>query len=321
MKKLEWELRKLIGESKCKAKRRELQNSTRPARLLENGSTNWRFKVKKAKYGIKESPKSVFQIMKCFAGELVHQAYVGPNGLSNKVLFDSGANCCITHIKDDFMNDYTKVSGNRVVDGIGKGLAIKGSGTVAWTFNAATGSTRTLCLPCLYVPSARERIASLQRVLEQYPEETFNMTSTELVLSGSGQNPKMTVPICSDLKLPVADTEQPAVYRRSVKKDEDLPTACQPSLTSPSNLNLSDPEKELLRWHHRLGHIGVRRVQWLFRQGILATSEKFKRLHARAAQLTHGPLCTACQYAKQRRKTMPGTVKTVIKAEAGALKK
>ena len=47
----------------------------------------------------------------------------------------------------------------------------------------------------------------------------------------------------------------------------------QPSLVSPNNFNLSDPEKELLRWHYRLGHIGIKRVQWLFCQGVLGLSK------------------------------------------------
>jgi hypothetical protein len=37
-----------------------------------------------------------------------------------------------------------------------------------------------------------------------------------------------------------------------------------------ANHNLSEPEKELLRWHYRLGHISFRKIQFLFRSGILS---------------------------------------------------
>ena len=56
------------------------------------------------------------------------------------------------------------------------------------------------------------------------------------------------------------------------------------------------------------------------RQGILASSDKIRRLHTAASKLVAGPLCTACQYAKQRRKTTPGTVKKSIESERSALK-
>ena len=72
---------------------------------------------------------------------------------------------------------------------------------------------------------------------------------------------------------------------------------------------MSQPEKELLHWHHRLGHVGMRRVMWLMRQGALATSALTRSLHARACKFGHVPLCTACQFAKQRRESAPGTVK------------
>ena len=86
------------------------------------------------------------------------------------------------------------------------------------------------------------------------------------------------------------------------------PPPPQPSATLATNVNLSDPEKELLRWHQRLGHIGMKKVQWLMRQGILGLSQRAQRLCQCASALTQAPLCTACQYAKQWRKPKPGNV-------------
>ena len=38
------------------------------------------------------------------------------------------------------------------------------------------------------------------------------------------------------------------------------------------NLNLSATEKELLKWHYRLGHLSFRRIQSLLRTGIFSHS-------------------------------------------------
>ena len=64
----------------------------------------------------------------------------------------------------------------------------------------------------------------------------------------------------------------------------------------------------------------MRKVQWLMRQGVLATSERARRLHTQASKLVSGPMCAACQYAKQRRKTTPGTTKKVTPGSHNMLK-
>ena len=248
---------------------------------------------------------------------------------SPQVLFDSGANCCVTNDYDDFVSGFKPVHGDQIVDGIGKGLRIAGTGTVAWTFVADNNMYRTLRVPCYYVPTATTRIASVQEILKAYPNETVNMNRNHLTLSGDKRQPPITVPYCPMSNLPMAQTTKgayahatdgPVPKRKGRTPKPDLPTKKQSPLTVPSNINLTEPEKELLRWHYRLGHVGMKRIQWLFRQGILSSSEKTRRLHAVAANLTSGPLCTACQYAKQRRKTQPGTIKKTVKEDVNILK-
>ena len=228
------------------------------------------------------------------------------NGTSylDKVLFDSGANCCITNNSEDFIGEIeTYVPNNNIIDGIGKGLKVEGVGTVSWTFQSACGHYRTLELQCYYVPSTNQRIASLQCILDNNPKENFSLDSNALVLSGYDEVPSLTIPLCPDTNLPVAAlAEAPLVVSKRAKRGtephEQLPTTVQPSLTAASNLILTDPEKELLRWHHRLGHIGMKRVQWLFCQGILSMSKATRKLHSSASKLTQGPRCTeGRQYA------------------------
>ena len=59
-----------------------------------------------------------------------------------EVLFDSGANCCITFDRTDFTT--FEPGGPAQVDGLGKGLRIEGTGTIKWTFLADDGTYRTL---------------------------------------------------------------------------------------------------------------------------------------------------------------------------------
>jgi hypothetical protein len=248
------------------------------------------------------------------------------------VLFDSGANCCITPCKDDFVGHYTKLTDGPIVDGIGKGLKITGQGTVGWTFVDITGMYRTLKLPCFHVPSSQTRIASIGKIMEAYPDETIHFAGKELIISGNPKTGrgKIRVKYCDQTDLPMgyADTNMPShevnstTHHKPVDRNrnplEKLPGTA--SLTEGVNFNLAEPEKEILKWHYRLGHIGMRRIQWLFRQNVLNTSERTRRLQLAASKLSCGPMCTACQYAKQRRKTTPGSVKRTDKNNTGALK-
>ena len=140
---------------------------------------------------------SALHTMKCFVSDLVNLSRISSSPFNqtntDTVLFDSGANCCVTNAKSDFTEDFSTEVTNRVVDGIGKGLKIEGSGTVAWTFVADNGMYRTLRLPCYYIPTANTQIALLQRILEAYPKETFSMNQDSLTLSGHNNVPPVTL--------------------------------------------------------------------------------------------------------------------------------
>ena len=92
------------------------------------------------------------------------------------------------------------------------------------------------------------------------------------------------------------------------------------SVLTSSNSNLYDAEKELLRWHFRLGHISFTKVQHLMRSGILSHSEGTRRLHKAAASLRHAPRCEACSFAKQKVRSSPGRKISTIHDVAGKLK-
>ena len=85
------------------------------------------------------------------------------------------------------------------------------------------------------------------------------------------------------------------------------------SSTHRHNYNLSEPHKELIQWHNRLGHIGLRTIQFLMRSRALATSQLKQQLHTRAAKITvHDlPKCPACQFGQQTNRPVPGSKQVV----------
>ena len=185
--------------------------------------------------------------------------YLGPyfwdnNNRVEGVLFDSGANYCVTNQFKDFASDFKHADKDQIVDGIGKGLRIEGSGTVGFTLVADNGMYCTPRVLCYCVPFANTRVASVQVLLKAYPNKKVSMDQESLTLSSHKNNPSVTVPYCPNSNLPLTKTSAcPKVRNLETGKDKSkkepktpLPTKKHPSLTVLSNINLLEPEKDTL---------------------------------------------------------------------------
>ena len=64
-------------------------------------------------------------------------------------------------------------------------------------------------------------------------------------------------------------------------------------VTNEANQNLTPSQKEILRWHFRLGYIGFQHVQWLIRTGRLKVQGNSK-----AVVNCERPTCAACEFGK-----------------------
>jgi hypothetical protein len=89
---------------------------------------------------------------------------------------------------------------------------------------------------------------------------------------------------------------------------------------SSANLNLTEPEKELLRLHYHLGHLRYRKIQQLMKSGVLSHSQATRSLHTAASKIQNPPKCAACKYGKQCRRPSPDKTSSVVQDQAGALK-
>eukprot|EP00978_Attheya_sp_CCMP212_P022107 scaffold65528_cov69-Attheya_sp.AAC.3 len=71
----------------------------------------------------------------------------------------------------------------------------------------------------------------------------------------------------------------------------------QPTAVHSDHFNLSIPQKELLRWHTRLGHVGFK-----------------------PAKLITVPKCASCLFGKQKSRTTPGRRITHVRDETGHIR-
>ena len=242
----------------------------------------------------------------------LHAALTAPHKLkgamsedgSFRLIWDSGASHSITNKKSDFVGPIRSAGIVKTLTGLAKGLWIRGIGTVGWTVVDVNGKPRTLKVEAYYVPGSPVRLLSTAQLLQTYQGETIMLDDQSATLSGvAGDparapvkafvNPSNNIPDCSAFLL--SEMEKAAVVLHTMTTSVD-----------PRNINLSEPEKELLRWHQRLGHLDFKRIQFLLRSGALCLSPSKRALHTQAAKLTQMPRCAACQFGKQTARPMKG---------------
>lgn len=238
------------------------------------------------------------------------------------VIWDTGASISISPSRGDFVGPIHKPERIMKIAGIQGQSEVTGVGKVAWSFTDHDGMLRTLLIPALLVPTSKVRLLSINSLLNTYPDETIHHDKLKLMLSGAKTNNYepvrrgITVYICAESNLP-------STTAYSSDTDSRIHQALNASISSASdnNMNLSPAQRELLKWHCRLGHLSMKQTQFLLRTGVLAHSEKTRQLQIQATKSsTHLPMCAACQFAKQRQRSTPGTTKKVVKDRQGVMK-
>ena len=204
------------------------------------------------------------------------------------------------------------------LNGISKGLKVEYHGHVAWTMQDVNGQLRSIKVPAFLAPSIKQRLMSTTSLLQRYRNEFINMDHDQLTLSGDLTDLRTRGPIEAPVN-PSNNLPTSKIYSYEATSRQATSFAAEVTSVHQANANLSETEKELLRWHFRLGHLSFRRVQFLLRTGVLARSEGTRRLHTSASKLTSPPLCAACQYGKQTRRPAPGVRQSQIKDTANVL--
>jgi hypothetical protein len=187
-----------------------------------------------------------------------------------------------------------------------------------WTVLDTSGQLRAIKVPAYYVPQARVRLLSTTSLLQSYEGETINVEAHQMTLSGmDGSKSRNSVVARVN-----PDNNLPMTTSYSYSDVGTAPEALNAIVTTVSaeNMNLSEAQKELVRWHNRLGHISYARVQSLMRSGTLAHSEATRYLHTAACKLTELPKCAACQFGKQKRRPTPGKTSSIVRDREGVLR-
>ena len=244
---------------------------------------------------------------------------LGAQANTSPIIWDSGASISISPDPEDFNGTLTPPGAITRLKGIARGLQIKGKGEVTWAIHDTDGNLRMIKVPAFYVPGIKVRLLSTTSLLQTYQNETIKVESHRLTFCGIKGDPSRGAVIA--LVNPQNNLPTSGAFNANdpFKAADALISTI--SEVHDANHNLSESEKELLRWHYRLGHIGFKKIQFLLRTGVLSHTESSRRLHQAACKIVNYPKCAACQYGKQHRRPIPGTTpSSVVRDRVHALK-
>lgn len=261
------------------------------------------------------------------------------SGSTFPVIWDSGASISISHDRNDFVGHLEALPILRRLQGLASGMRIHGQGEVEWMLHDETTGlvTRAIRIPAYYVPAAKTRLLSVVSLTQTYEPEQVHISPRGAILSGLDSdldrdsvfapvNPRNNLPTstASNRTRPLSEGETRRCSRDADSPDpsidDDLPECASAHVIEDTNSNLSNPEKELLRWHFRLGHIDMRKVQFLMRSGVLSHTQQTKSLHTAACSIRTPPKCAACQFAKQTRRSVASQASTPVRDVKGLTK-
>jgi hypothetical protein len=223
------------------------------------------------------------------------------------VCIDTGASCCISNTKEDFL-DLTP-SSSPVLSGIASSLKIAGTGTICWNISNDAGDEVVLHIHnSLYVPTIPINLLSPQQVCQQTgcPKDGFNVQASSGILHFANHIRTIYYNPTNNLPIFFTTSKLPSQLSPTLPDDSSL-TASTTALLSSEDLNTDAPltylQRRLLLKHQQLGHLHMARVQVLARSGIFGPS--FQSLG------TCDPLlCKACLHGKQHRQAVTSTTAT-----------
>ena len=209
---------------------------------------------------------------------------------NSPIVFDCGASLSVSFAQTDFVGEIKPVKDQTLGELTSEG-EIAGVGTIRYEFRDDFGRRKHVENPGYYIPAARIKLFSMQTYFMKEKGGAFSMdeNGVRFVFAEGGT---MSFGYASGSNLPIAYPDGNVASRG--------PTSL-PTVVDNVNINLTAAQKELLKWHWKLGHFNCQWIQTLMRcdqtrkQPVIATK------HTKASSC-QPPVCAACQAGKQARR-------------------
>lgn len=216
----------------------------------------------------------------------------------------------LTPFRSDFIGPIKPVpTKNSKLKSLTASASILGYGTVKWTIFDLFGNTHTIETTAYFVPEADVRLFSPQSKFQEQEAGSLHLDHKRTVYtSAQGDQFEFPYNCCNNLPLMLLDQSHRSASTAGLISSNASILADNPrvltNVAEERNQNLTNAERELLLWHHNLGHVNL---QWI------------KSLTKPSQQLSNGPIimtkhpsvgncntsgvkCAACEMSKMKKR-------------------
>ena len=244
-----------------------------------------------------------------------HSIYNVETDGGSPIIFDTGASISISPNKDDFIElDCSTHALNSVsIKGIEGDSVARGVGKIRLTVHTNNGYRRTIETTAYYIPRARVRLLSVCRYQNEHRGEgcKFLLTDDECTFTFPSSVGGGDISFdCSETNFIPTTSSFAQRYIKPVASNHQRTYM----VLYQDNINLTNAQKALLKFHFCLGHFNLPWLQSLIRKGILLPNDN------NASDVNALCRCMACQMSKQVRRPTGTTITKIKKDKDGALK-
>ena len=224
---------------------------------------------------------------------------------------DSGASTFAASAESDFAKGtLVRTEGDtQRIQGIAGGLKMQGRGQCRFEVLDHHGHKQVITGEGILLEELHCRLIPPQKIMADDDEGYFRINGKGAQLVFANNNGKVQTPIDPKSGLPML-----TMFHNIDDAAEKLEVAMHSCVAAENNQNLSPSQKEMLRWHFRLGHASMSAMHWLARRGLLG------KLSERLLRVNETPLCAACQHGKQVRRPTGATLTTERSDKIGGIR-
>ena len=248
--------------------------------------------------------------------EVVGSAYnIVGKSVAAPLIVDTGASCCITPNRDDFVDGTYKDSEVKIKDLSGCNK-VGGKGMIRWSIKDSLGRVQTIEIEGYHVPLASVRLLSPQCIYNSFDDTKGSQDRMKYVIHlGQG---KMLDANYNYANLPVLNLVQEhdsfGLWHDCFSFNMELRDNWARSVLEEKNQNLTLAQQECLLWHHRLSHYNLSTVHNLCRQKkakkvqtedeliAIRDGPSLPCIHNVPNSVCRNLLCSSCCIAKAKRR-------------------
>lgn len=222
------------------------------------------------------------------------------------IVLDTGASTSITPVLSDFIGplEPTPIS---EITGLNSKTRIVGKGTVEWAICDYWNVVRVVRTTAYYVPDIDIRLFSPQAFFQENGDKGRCVVRGRTITLELPDGSHLEFPYNQSSNLPFmfqgGATVAGAQYCDAAFLSDSSSFQSLMSVTDQTNQNLRPSQKELLLLHQKLGHAGFQWCQRLCQVPHDSSRSQVFSFKTPHVSTCDPPLCTACQLAKQHRRT------------------